>query len=173
MLCFAVVFLVFWSTLPVFRSKMGSVPENLQSRTFFHRGLGREIMWNRLLNHQYSLGFNWYFERGDDGKLDSKSTKIQLVSCRVSATFPPNSRKVVAEVSMNHWYVYIFCYFSRKSLEFVWRIPKKWLDGSQKHELTSFEKVAKTLHNTNDILMFWKRDFLISAFLPKVLSFML
>ena len=25
-------------------------------------------------NHQYSLGFNWYFACGDDGKLDSKST---------------------------------------------------------------------------------------------------
>ena len=53
-------------------------------------------------NHQYSLGFNWYFACGDDGKLDSKSTKILLVLCRVSATFPPNSGTVVAEVSMNH-----------------------------------------------------------------------
>ena len=79
MLCFAVVFLVFWSTLPVFWSKMGPVPENLQFRVIFHRGLGRKILWSRLQNHQHSLGFNWYFACGDDGKLDSKSTKIRLV----------------------------------------------------------------------------------------------
>ena len=97
-------------------------------------------------NHQYSLGFNWYFACGDDGKLDSKSTKIQLVLCRVSATFPPNSGKVVAEVSINHWYVYISATFSREWLEFVWKIPKKWLEGSQKLESISFEKVAKALH---------------------------
>ena len=111
MLCFAIVFLVFWSTLPVFWSKIGSVPENLNpDRT---PGCGfRCFSWKiASRNHQYSLGFNWYFACGDDGKLDSKSTRIQLVLCRVSATFPPNSGKVVAEVSINHWYVYIFCYF--------------------------------------------------------------
>ena len=111
MLCFAVVFLVFWGTLPAFRSQMGPAPENLNPvRT---PGCGfRCFSWKiASRNHQYSLGFNWYIERGDDGKLDSKSTKIQLVLCRVSATFPPDSGKVVAEVSINHWYVYIFCYF--------------------------------------------------------------
>ena len=123
MLCFAVVFLVFWSTLPVFWSKMGPVPENLNPvRT---PGCGfRCFSWKiASRNHQYSLGFNWYFACGDDGKLDSKSTKIQLVLCRVSATFPPNSGKVVAEVSINHWYVYIFCYFFAE----ITGIHKKYL----------------------------------------------
>ena len=87
-----------------------------------------------------------------------------MVLCRVSATFPPNSGKVVAEVSINHWYVYIFCYFFAGSTGICMKIPKKSLEGSQKLEWTRFGKVAKPLHNTNDILMFWKRDFLIFAF---------
>ena len=43
MLCFAVVFLVFWGTLPAFRSQMGPGPGNLPFRTCFHRGFGMEI----------------------------------------------------------------------------------------------------------------------------------
>ena len=146
-----------------FGPKLGPCPKTwiLFERKAVNLGVFLEIASR---NHQYSLGFNWYFACGDDGKFDSKSTKILLVLCSVSATFPPNSGTVVAEVSINHWYVYIFCYFSRNSLECVWKIPKKSLEGSQKLEWTSFGKVAETLHNTNDILMFWKRDFLIFAF---------
>ena len=87
MLCFAGVFLVFWSTLPAFRSRMGPGPENLNPvRTPGCRF--RCFSWKiASRNHQYSLGFNWYFACGDDGKLDSKSTKILLVLCRVFAIF--------------------------------------------------------------------------------------
>ena len=75
MLCFAVVFLVFWGTLPPFRSRMGPGPENLNPvRTPGCRF--RCFSWKiASRNHQYSLGFNWYFERGDDGNSDSKRTR--------------------------------------------------------------------------------------------------
>ena len=58
MLCFAVVFLVFWSTLPVFWSRMEPVHENLPSRAIFigvWEGKSCEIVCE---NHQYSLGLN-------------------------------------------------------------------------------------------------------------------
>ena len=43
MLCFAVVFLVFWGTLPPFRSRMGPGPGNLSFCAGFRRGFGMEL----------------------------------------------------------------------------------------------------------------------------------
>ena len=109
------VFVVFWDAFwPIFRFLgQKSPPGSNTLNPVRTPGCGfRCFSWKiASRNHQYSLGFNWYFACGDDGKLDSKSTKIRLGLCRVSATFPPDSGKVVAEVSINHWYVYIFCYF--------------------------------------------------------------
>ena len=61
--------------------------------------------------------------------------------------------------------------FSRKPLELVCKIHQKWLEGWQKLESLCFEKVAKTLHKCNGILMIWKRDFLIFAFLAQSVTF--
>ena len=111
--CFVLLSFYWYSGAPCryFGPKWGPCPKAfdfLQFSIGVWEGKSCEIVCE---NHQYSLGLNWYFACGDDGKLDSKSTKIQLVLCRVSATFPPNSGTVIAEVSINHWYVYIFCYF--------------------------------------------------------------
>ena len=67
-------------------------------------------------NHQTPLGFNWYFERGDDGNLDSKRTRKHQWICRVLHTFPRKSENVIGKVSINHWYVWLLGAFSRKSL---------------------------------------------------------
>ena len=61
--------------------------------------------------------------------------------------------------------------FPRKSPELVCKIHQKWLEGSQKLESLCFEKVAKPLHKCNGILMIWKRDFLIFAFLAQSVTF--
>ena len=61
--------------------------------------------------------------------------------------------------------------FSRKPLESVCKIHQKWLEGSQKLESLCFEKVVKTLHKPNGILMIWKRDFLIFAFFAQSVTF--
>ena len=102
--CFVLLSFSWYSGAPCryFGPKWGPCPKTFHFVQVFigvWEGNSCEIVCE---NHQYSLGFNWYFACGDDGKLDSKSTKIQLVLCRVSATFPPNSGKVVAEVSINH-----------------------------------------------------------------------
>ncbi len=95
-------------------------------------------------NHQCSLGFNWYFACADDGKLDSKSTKIQLVLCRVSATFPPNPGTVVAEVSINHWYVYIFCYFFAEFTAICMKNTSEVIRGVAKTRMDTFWKSSET-----------------------------
>ena len=81
MLCFAVVFLVFWSTLPAFRSRMGPGPENMNPvRTPGCRF--RCFSWKiASRNYQYSLGFNWYSERGDNGILELKKHQIWQQIC--------------------------------------------------------------------------------------------
>ena len=102
--CFVLLSFSWYSGAPCryFGPKWGPCPKTFHFVHFFigvWEGKSRGIVCE---NHQYALGFNWYFACGDDGKLDSKSTKILLDLCRVSATFPPNSGKVVAEVSIHH-----------------------------------------------------------------------
>ena len=73
------VFVVFWDAFwPTFRflgQKSASGSKTLNPvRT---PGCGfRCFSWKiASRNHQYSLGLTWYFERGDDGKSDSKRIK--------------------------------------------------------------------------------------------------
>ena len=75
MLCFAVVFLVFWSTLPAFRSRMGPGPENLNPvRTPGCRF--RCFSWKiASRNHQYSLGLIGILSAATIEFWSSKSTK--------------------------------------------------------------------------------------------------
>ena len=75
MLCFAVVFLVFWGTLPPFRSRMGPGPENLNPvRTPGCRF--RCFSWKiASRNHQYSLGLIGILSAATTEFWSSKSTK--------------------------------------------------------------------------------------------------
>ena len=63
-------------------------------------------------NYQYSLGLTWYFERGDDGKLDSKRTKKRRHLCMVFHAFPRKPENVIGKVSINVGHVSILGAFS-------------------------------------------------------------
>ena len=141
------VFVVFWDAFwPTFRflgQKSASGSKTLNPvRT---PGCGfRCFSWKiASRNHQYSLGFNWYFACGDDGKLDSKSTWNLLVLCRVFTTFPPSSGKVIAKASRNHWYVYVFCYFFAKTSGIGMQNTSKVIRGVAKTRIIVFWKSSK------------------------------
>ena len=80
-ICFAYVFDTF---LPIFRflgqkSPPGSKTLNpVRTPGCVFRCFSWKIVSQ---NHQYSLGFNRYFERGDDGKMDSKRIEKRQCSC--------------------------------------------------------------------------------------------
>ena len=61
----------------------------------------------------------------------------------------------------------------RKIAEIGMQNTSKVTRGVKKLKTLCFEKLAKTLHKRNDILMFLKHNFLISTFLLKVLYVML
>ena len=90
------VFVVFWDAFwPIFRfwgQKSASGSKTLNPvRT---PGCGfRCFSWKiASRNHQYSLGLTWYFERGDDGKSDSKRTKNVNVYVGFSMLFRGNQK---------------------------------------------------------------------------------
>ena len=95
MLCFAVVFLVFWSTLPAFRSRMGPGPENLNPvRTPGCRF--RCFPWKiASRNHQYSLGLIGILSAATTEFWSSKSTKYDNKYVGILSSFTRMSRNVL------------------------------------------------------------------------------
>ena len=89
-------------------------------------------------NHQYSLGLTWYFERGDDGKSDSKRTKKRQCLCRAFHAFPRKPENIIGKVSMKFGHVSILGAFSWKSHKISWKWDSKnqWF-----RDFCSFEKL--------------------------------
>ena len=95
-------------------------------------------------NHQYSLGLTWYFERGDDGKSDSKRTKNDSIYVWSWCFFLRKPENVIGKVSINVGHVSILGAFSWKAHE----IPRKWDSKNQCfRDSYSFAKLWKLFIN--------------------------
>ena len=117
-ICFAYVFYTFWPTFRFLGQK--SAPGSKTLNPVRTPGCGfRCFSWKiASRNHQYSLGLTWYFERGDDGKSDSKRTRKRQCLCRVFHAFPREPENIIGKVSINVGHVSILDAFSRKSHDF-------------------------------------------------------
>ena len=143
MLCFAVVFLVFWSTLPAFRSRMGPGPENLNPvRTPGCRF--RCFSWKiASRNHQYSLGFNWYFERGDDGILELKKHQIWQQICRYFGPFHADVKKSARKGPINDSVEQLLSYPFPEIGEITMQNDWKSIRGVAKTHVLHFRESSK------------------------------
>ena len=137
-ICFAYVFYTFWPTFRFLGQKSASGSKTLNP--VWTPGCGfRCFSWKiASRNHQYSLGLTWYFERGDDGKSDSKRIKKRQCLCRVFHAFPRKPENVIGKVSINVGHVSILGAFSWKIHKISW----KWDSKNQCfRDFCSFEKL--------------------------------
>ena len=102
----------FWPTFRFLDQKSASGSKTLNPVRTPGCGL-RCFSWEiASRNHQYFLGLTWYFERGDDGKSDSKRTKERQCLCRVFHAFPRKPENIIGKVSIKFGHVSILGAFS-------------------------------------------------------------
>ena len=95
-------------------------------------------------NHWYSLGLTWYFERGDDGKSDSKIIKKTLVFMYDYDAFLRKPENVIGKWSIKSGHVSMIFTFSWKSHKISWKRVSKnqWF-----RDFCSFEKLWNSFIN--------------------------
>ena len=94
-------------------------------------------------NHKYSLGFNWYFERGDDGILELKKHEIWQQICRYFWPFDADVKKSARKGPINDSVEQLLSYPFPEISEITMRNDLKSIRGVAKTHVLHFRESSK------------------------------